>query len=226
MSVPPQPKFTVDKLRELLPESLREMIFYASFKSYQNALDGHMPELGANNLTYGVNAHFYLREALRQAAKDSDGMMSVKESHNSFRLRVGTTTIAMFKVGTSEKQSINASLPRKISGKKYKSKKAEENPNQLSLFDGLEESYILDVAYPFDLVLAHFGNSEQGLRAIYICEPKIAIGQIVGWQTTDLIWQADTEAGQTNDSKMSKVSDEIIPKPVVLRKSKKAKENG
>jgi hypothetical protein len=72
------------------------------------------------------------------------------------------------------------------------------------------------------LVIAHVGNAEDGLGAIYLCIPgKVKKDRVAEWAYARRIWSADEGFAPIVVTTTELAPDEIVEEPEVRRKPKK-----
>lgn len=139
-------------------------------------------EYGFNDNTFAICVYHVLAYQISTLQIDFGDRLRVISRYPKFRFSVGEYTLACHKVGTSAADDIQECFPRPESA-------AGEmvpyypDPRQLRLpsddFDpGLELQRTL--------VLAHFGNPNDGMIKAYLCFPtRQSNGQVVEWGFTD-----------------------------------------
>lgn len=196
-------------------------------QGYLTCLDRHDPERGSNNNTFGNDAYFHNCHELKKVAEKSQNRIEVISVWPRFRLKIGNFEIASHKVGKSEADNIQTStLKKKAAVLRVQCKriKPTDDVNQMTfpffhdkdLEVPLKPLVELETyAIPFNLVLAHMGNPEQGLCAVYLCRP----GQ-VGWEFTHLLWKRTEAAANLTPEPYEIPAPEQSPVPKLRRKKK------
>lgn len=165
------------RLEELL--LLTERVLRRVYK--MDAKD-HDPDIGDNANLFGQKIWHHGWFALERELKDWDEVTVTRED-NSFRIRMWMLTIAVYKVGNLESESI---FDVDFNGSTTKKGYAERNSQQLRLFspDAFTEP---EDEYAFklnDIWIAHFGNPRDQLVKLYVGAPARdeAINNKWAWQ--------------------------------------------
>jgi hypothetical protein len=132
----------------------------------------------------------------------------------SFRLGIGEFELACHRVGLSEKEDIWSSFPTNDGAAQTMVERQLWLP-RVGKDAGIERAR--------KLILAHMGNADDGLRAVYICVPgKTKGGLIMAWAFCRLIWKAK-EATQSAEESREIAPEETIADPIVRRKRNRNK---
>jgi hypothetical protein len=174
----------VARIRRAFPEPLCQAFVAALAEAYQEVGSFHRPERGFNSFTFGVNvwtiAQFQLHELVREQAWDLEEGVE----HQRVTFVKDGLHLSCYKVGSSSEQNIFSSFPNNQNA----AKRLVQNNHQYDLF-----GYGYHQDAPMDLVLAHLGNPERGLEAVYLCVPS-AIGtddRISEWAYAQVLWRRD-----------------------------------
>lgn len=197
-----------------------QSIVAALKRAYATACELHDPDRGSDETTFGFNLYKFAVHELRKEARLKTTVLRVISAGPVFRLAVGEFELACHRVGRSARQDIRSSLPNNDGAA---CTMVEE---QLCL-PGMEDSYDLPKARK--VVIAHLGNAEDGLGAIYLCIAGHTDGErITSWAYTRPIWHVDDEGvseAPAAPPPPDKPGDEIIAPPVVRKKPKKDRKN-
>jgi hypothetical protein len=175
--------------------------------AYDTACEHHVPGRGGNEATFGVSLYHYAVHELCSQVVDFD-FMKVESRNPVFRLRVGEYLLACHRVGKTEKEDIWSAFPNNESAAPSM---VEE---QLWL---ASVPRALGVEKARKLILAHFGNPEDGFRAVYICVPgKEDSERINSWNAVYCIWRADMDSALQSTTDL--VREEVVAESVVQRK--------
>ena len=183
----------------------------ALMQAYSDAVEGHRPECGSNPLTFGVNVYSFACKRLGGLADSEDETSVMIQSKNpSFRIRVGTAEIGCHKVGNNAEQDIWSSFPG----------------NRGGIRTLVEEQQSFAFIKPEEVqgrkfVLAHMGNPEDGLCAVFVCQAKRLDqhGQVAEWEFVHEIWKRDKRDMAKKTRTESQLPVEKIAEPVLKRKS-------
>ena len=75
------------------------------------------------------------------------------------------------------------------------------------------------------LILAHLGNADEGMRAVYLCIPgKTEGGRITGWLFARPIYRADEKTTAAPSTRQVLLPEVVVEAPVVTLKSKRTDE--
>src|SRR3954471_21489851 len=81
-------------------------------RAYETACEHHVPALGSNEVTFGINLCFRAVHELCREADRRASVMAVPSRQPIFRLQIGEYELACHRVGLSEKESIWSSFPK------------------------------------------------------------------------------------------------------------------
>lgn len=151
--------------------------------AYNAASEHHVPREGSNNETFGTNVHHFKVKRLNEAFHDERLGVKCMKVKNAFQMIVGPYTVGCYSVGTSEHDDIRTSFPKNDGAA------PDFVEGQLCLF-APAPSQRIDGATKF--IIAHLGNPDGGLRAVYLCIPgAIRNGRISEWSYTLPLWRVD-----------------------------------
>ncbi|MBK8410157.1 MAG: hypothetical protein IPL19_19545 [Sandaracinaceae bacterium] len=222
---------------EILVRSLR--------RAYGTACEHHEPERGGNEATFGYGLyHYAVHELCLEAERASDEVtehvtqrqviknvtsrrvtndvtsckvtMAVSSKRPLFRLQIGPYEVACHRVGLSERESIWTAFPKNEGA--ALSMMEEQFRMPLFGFGGGVES-------ARKLILAHLGNADEGMRAVYLCIPgKTEGGRITGWLFARPIFRADEKTAAAPSTKQVLLPEVVVEEPTVTLKSKRTDE--
>jgi len=180
-------------------------------RAYETACEEHHPARGSNEQTFGFCLYHYAAHELEAEAQGLGPEVEVEAGRPLFRLRVGDYVLGCHRVGHSAAQDISKCFP----GNDCAAPALIEK--QLWL-PGMEPR--LDLAR--QLVLAHLGNTEEGLEAVYLCVPsREEKDKIAEWGFTHQLW-AVGQVLATGPSPMTMTvePEEVIDEPTIRRKQR------
>jgi hypothetical protein len=134
---------------------------------YADNVRDQRPRDNAN--IFGLRVAFHLWAALDERPSDL-GETRVVEVNNARYLAAAGFKVAIHKLGHHVADDIHSSFPE---GSPTQRSYAQRNADQLTLFESAPEAPLPDErAYALrDLVVGHFGNSEEGLAKWYLGAP-------------------------------------------------------
>jgi len=138
---------------------------------YEIDATGHDPDIGDNATLFGQKIWHHSWFALEHELESWEDVKVTCEE-NSFRLRIWELTIAVYKVGDTEADSLH---DVNFNGSATKKSYAKRNQAQLQLFpfEAVERSE-RDHAFELnDLWVAHFGNPREQLVKLYVGAPSL-----------------------------------------------------
>ncbi len=161
-------------------------------RAYVHVQEGHDESVGFNAQTFGHNVYHLGRFELEKLCKVSEGQLArVEDVGALFRVQNGPYRLGFYKVGHSASEDIWQALPTSEHG----GLRGDEW-QQLPL-EGIEPQGITRIEDVRYAVVAHLGNPEDGLCAVYLCLPLgIENGRITGWGYAEPIFLRDTSAVQ------------------------------
>jgi hypothetical protein len=138
---------------------------------YEMDATAHDPDIGDNANLFGQKIWHHGWFALEQELEGWEDV-NVTSEENSFRIRIWELTIAVYKVGDSDGDSI---YDVNFNGSATKKAYAKRNQAQLQLFpfeavEGPEHEHAFEVN---DLWVAHFGNPRDQLVKLYVGAPSL-----------------------------------------------------
>lgn len=194
---------------------VKDALLEALGNAYETARDAYMPERGSNESTFGFGVYHHVVHELSQLTPHLANVQIISRQP-SFRMTVGGYELCCHRVGRSETDSIWSSFPNPESA-------AHSMIEEQLWLPGVQRDVGIGLAKR--LVLAHMGNSEEGLRAAYLCVPSKANGsRIVAWASAQTLWRAD-EAMLASSESSARAPEEVISKPTVRRRVKKLQAN-
>lgn len=185
----------VSRIAATFPPQLTERLVEALREGYEVACDNWRPEKGSRSLTFGIDVWAFATFQLEQIADEAELELDVEQREHRTTLVKHGLFLSSYRVGSHSDQSIWTSFPNNRNA----APRLARNNVQIDIFGDAE----LTGAEPLDLVLAHFGNPDHGLEAVYLCVPTGADGnQISEWGYADLLWRRDglTVAGTVDES--------------------------
>ncbi len=224
---------------EVLVRSLR--------RAYGTACEHHEPGRGGNEATFGYGLyHYAVHELCLEADRASEevtkevtskqvtknvthrgvtscitfGKVTIRVTSKQplFRLQIGPYEVACHRVGLSERESIWTAFPK----------------NEGAALSMMEEQFRMPlfgfggvggVESARKLILAHLGNADEGMRAVYLCIPgKTEAGRITGWLFARPIYRADEKTIAAPSTKQVLLPEVVVEEPVVTLKSKRTDE--
>lgn len=176
--------------------------------AYDATAERHDPHEGSNNETFGVTVYHFKVKRLTEAFRDGSLGVTCRKVNNAFRMFVGPYIVGCYRVGESEQDDISSSFPGNEGAA------AELVESQLWLC-GVPKTQGVERAKK--LVIAHLGNPDEGLRAIYLCVPGRMRGdRICEWAYTSLLWRADLATMLPANPSLP-VEETIAPPTLVLK---------
>lgn len=172
----------VARIRQAFPDPLCQAFVAALDEAYQEVSSFHRPERGFNSFTFGVNVWTIAQFQLHELVREQDWDLEEEVDHQRVTFVKDGLHLSCYKVGFSAEQDIFSSFPNNQNA----AKRLVQNNRQYDLFG---DTYHANS--PVDLVLAHLGNPERGLEAVYLCVPS-AIGtddRISEWAYAQLLWR-------------------------------------
>ena len=207
-----------DRFNATFTPAAVQPIIAALKRAYLTACEFHDPARGSNETTFGFNLYQFAVHELCNEAGPKKSRLRVISAGPVFRLGIGDFELACHRVGRSAKQDIRSALPNNDGA-------AITMVEQLWL-PGMEEIFNLPKARK--VVIAHLGNPEDGMGAVYLCIAGHADGErITSWAYTHPIWNADDEDVVETPAAPPppKPADEVIAPPAVRKKPRKDRKN-
>ena len=181
-------------------------------RAYETACEHHVPERGSNEVTFGINLYFHAVHELCREASVSPDRLDIPSRQPIFRMQMGEFELACHRVGQSERESIWTSFP------KNEGAACQMVEEQLWL-PGFDFAPRFDLGRARKLVLAHLGNADEGMRAVYLCIPgRSESGRITGWVFARPIFRADEQAATRPAGKPALLPEVAVDAPRVTRK--------
>ena len=212
------PQSLVARIRWAFPDSLCQALVAALDEAYQEVSSSHRPERGWNNFTFGTSVWQIALFQLQELARETQWELVEEVEHHRVTFMKDGLHVSCYKVGFSAEEDIFASFPNNQNA----AKRLVQNNRQYDLFG---ETY-RDGA-PVDLVLAHLGNPDRGLEAVYLCVPS-AVGtddRICEWAYAQLLWRKDARA-VVEPADGALAAEVAIERPVIRLKIPQAVDHG
>jgi len=188
---------------------VQSLLAEALSAAYRTACDLHDPLRGSNESTFGFNLYHF---AVHEISQLGGASISIQSRTPLFRFYVGEFELACHRVGNSERENIWSAFPNADSAAHTMIEEQLWLPG-LAQYSGVEKAR--------RLVLAHFGNADDGFRAAYLCIPGQCEGtKIIEWAHAQNIWTADQSAANPANDAMTTVPEEFVSEIVVRRKVK------
>lgn len=203
---------------QAFPPRIRDAIVSALQRAYDTAADHFEPDRGNNEKTFGFEVYqCAVFELAREVEKADDPSLAVASKEPTFRLTAGDFWIGCHRVGRHESESIWQCFPNNEGAA------AMLVEAQLWL-PGLENAGLEQAR---TIVIAHLGNPEDGLCAVYLCVPgKAEGGKITAWACAIQIWNRNSSEQVVPSTRPGPVvPDETIEEPII-RKREKAEDEG
>lgn len=182
-------------LADAFDETVRRTIVHVLDEAYQEAGIRYDEEIGCNGFTFGTDLYQFAKFRFQGNGERAAApiMLGETSSELELRLRVGHFTVACHRVGGSASEDIADCFPSSSGGP---GRLARLNAVQLELDLGDGGGQPL----PANVVVAHLGNPDHGLEAVYLAIPfgVSEAGKINGWAYTELMWRWDGEGAVTH----------------------------
>lgn len=194
-------------------ENVTRTFVSAVQRAYETAREHHDPDRGSNEATFGFQLYHFNVHELSRCGDEPDPVLSVKSKNPTFRITVGDYELCCHRVGRNATDDIWRSTP---SNEGAACTMVEE---QLWLANvpkrvGIEQAR--------KLVIAHLGNAEDGLGAIYLCVPgKVRNDRVVEWAYAHQIWGVAEGFVPPVTASKDVAPDEVIEEAQLRRKPKK-----
>jgi hypothetical protein len=177
-------------LASRVPEEVRLTMVEVLEEGYQVAASRYDESIGCNSITFGTDLYQFVRFHFQGCGDPATAPITLghTESELELRLSVGGFTFACHRVGSSKLEDIAESFPSSAGGP---GRLARQNAHQLEFDLPASGEELL----PQNVVIAHLGNPDTGLEAVYFAVPSStsAVGKINGWAYTELLWEWDGE---------------------------------
>src|ERR1700690_277069 len=178
-------------------------------RAYETACEHFVPSLGSNETTFGFNLYHHAAHELAAAAKSLEGVKVVSRNPR-FRMMSGSYEMACHRVGQSAKEDISVSFPNNEGA----ACTMVESPLWLP---AISRGRSLELARK--VVIAHLGNAEDGLAAVYLCIPGATEkDRISEWAYSRLLWKSGDSARTLDSPPIDFPPDEQVDDPIVRRK--------
>lgn len=204
-----------DEVCEPLVDAMRAA--YDSASESDHSLEGK----GSCEQLFGTTVYYCGKQELLTLVHTSRGAIRLHSEHPMFRLDIGDYVIGFYRVGRTADEDINHCFPKnKNGGAKQLAELEEAGQTRFQFPD--PETGPGDLSSRRNLVLAHLGNKEEGLTAIYLAIPvRHEKGRIAEWGFTHQLWRQEMPASIPKTSPTA----EIVPieperEPVVPPKVK------
>lgn len=171
--------------RQVVTDELKSGLVEVFKKSYRIVQDCHDESLGFDAHTFGYNVYriagFQIQEYCRRT---NAPLQRADELKSIYRFRDGDYTLAFYKVGRSADENIWECFPSSENGANPMTDEA------YPMLKGIETSMLDDIAQLRYAVIAHLGNSADGLCAVYLCIPvNVEDGKIKRWGYAECIYR-------------------------------------
>lgn len=171
-----------ESLAEHLSPQARLALHAAVDRAYADAGQAWRPEAGCNLMWYGLTTWTFVTHRIREAA-DADPSLGIEVlggMSGAFRMKIGPFMIAPYGCGYRKPEDPRQHFPNNDKGAGLL---AEINLDQLDFFPRFTSA-------PTALVLAHYGNHESGLEALYLKEPRgVSQGRIDRWGYVEPLYE-------------------------------------
>lgn len=196
------------ELATAFPMAFREEIVEGLRLAYSKACEEYDEAAGSGPETFGICVYHY---ALRRIADASHvAGVEVRTEKPVFRLNADGFEVGCHRVGGSERDDISRKFPQNDNAAS-----SLADPQVLLPFCVREEPRKGGV------VIAHLGNPEDGLCAVYLAVPDQVDEQnrICRWAHTELLWRRGDTIAPASPIEVTLPPDENVEVPVVRRKS-------
>ncbi|GIL17273.1 MAG: hypothetical protein BroJett040_10240 [Oligoflexia bacterium] len=213
---------------DLITEHQQAAIIAALQKSYLTAQSKYDEEDGDNSNIFGYGVHFYTKKNYKESFADNvhveDQDVKIYDGL-TFRMHINNRVFASYRVGKFASQDISRCFPHNSN---TAPKLAEENNTPFlidvetgkSIFDSEDQ----EQEFIKNWVIAHLGNPETGLEAVYLCAPgEVSNGRISSWKRTHQIYMKTMADGFATDTAAQLHPEVEVPDFVVTRKKDKSK---
>lgn len=196
---------------------LQQLLVEAIARAYDGAREAYNTHPGHNELTFGLDVYELGVYELEEIAKTNTDRLRVSWQGQAFRLRAGPFELAYHKVGSSADADINTSFPNNNGA-------VTSMVNGASYIPGLEP----DLSQAFRIILAHLGNPEDGLGAVYLCFPvgNDEAGRINEWGYTKEIYRRGGVSPSADNAEATELAPEEVVEELEVRPRKRDQESG
>jgi hypothetical protein len=160
--------------------SVQRSLVRALTIAYSDACQDHHPDSGGDEQLYGLSVYKYSIHRIAEVAELSPAVFTSVVMRPEFRVVAGQYEFCCHRVGRTAGEDILRSFPNNDG--------AAAKMIQIPYLPGCEPV----IAELRKLVLAHMGNVEDGLQAVYLCFPvREENGRIVEWGYAEEIYRAE-----------------------------------
>lgn len=157
-----------------LPEQVEQAFVRAFRRAYSANFQYYDPEdAGHTAWNFGCNVHSSMQKFLREELRGIRGV-AIREVRNNIEITFGDYTFRPTKLGQSAGEDVEDRFPRY---KKTAFLMAWANMGNVPALDGY------DWGAQTHYYIAHFGNPEDGCRAVFLCAP------MYDWESEQLQWE-------------------------------------
>ncbi len=178
-----------ENLAQHLSTPARQILYAAVDQAYADAGKLWRPEAGCTLMWYGLTTWTFVTHRIREAAEadPSLGIEILGGMSGAFRMKIGPYLIAPYGCGYRKPEDPRQHFPNNDKGAGLL---AEINLDQLDFFPQFSSA-------PTALVLAHYGNHEGGLEALYLKEPRgVSMGRIDRWGYVEPLYEIGSGAAR------------------------------
>lgn len=195
---------TQDDLRAYLPASTREEFRLALDTAYLDTGSRFEPNVGSDAQWFGYSVWKFGEYRLKQILENDKLPIRDASSGGQFRIGFGPFVMAAYPCGHSVPDDPWKEFPNNDKGAGFLS---DINTGQFSLkIDGFSERPGVAI------VLAHYGNHDTGLEALYLKIPCAqTAGRISRWSYVEELWRIGGTAGGT-----SRPTSPVLPGPAKI----------
>jgi hypothetical protein len=163
-------------------QNVRDRLLDALRRAYATAYEGRLSEeLGYTEQMFGFCLSGFCGHELTAEIETAGQPFRLIPQGNTFRFQVGDFIVGCYKAGRTERDNIYQSFPNNDTG-------IQTLSNDEAWLPGLEPKLLPK------LVLAHLGNSEDGICAVYLCAPKrFESGCVAEWAFAEELWRREGE---------------------------------
>lgn len=200
---------TADDLREYLPPSAREALRVELDLAYRDAGSRFDASVGSDAQWFGFTVWKFAENRLRRIIEKGKHALRDATAGGQFRIGFGHFVMVTYSCGHSAPDDPSKEFPNNDSGAGFLT---EINTGQYPLkIDGFGERPGVAI------VLAHYGNHENGLEALYLKRPSAQIaGKITEWGYIEEIWRIGGSA--TGGTPTPTPSGPVLPGPAKIDK--------
>lgn len=207
-----------DHFFEIFSAQVNQQLVDALRAAYESACESDLLLSGRGSCEqlFGTTVYHCAKREFKKAVLTRNEIRLGSE-YPLFRLAIGPYAVGFYRVGQFSTEDICKSFPRNRNGA---GRMAHE---QMCLpFPGQEDEHPQDLTDARNVVLAHFGNREDGLTAVYLAIPtREENGEIVQWGFTHRLWSDDRVVATSDAIKHEPHPAEAEVEPIVRRKQRK-----